>query len=228
MITQLPDIAAVIFDMDGLLFDTERLAVEGWQRAGRAFGLPITAELVLRTVGRNTDDTRQILEQALGAQIDFPGLRQIRVQYAEDYVTRHGVPVKEGVCEILDVLTTCGMKCAVATSTERIHAEKLLAHANLLDQFDAIICGNDVTHSKPAPDIFLRAAAQLGVKPKQCAVLEDSASGIQAAANAGMLPWLVPDLVSPSAETLQLAAGVFVDLHEAAADVSNFLRNRTG
>jgi len=213
-------IEAVILDMDGLMFDTERLAVEGWRMAGGEFGIEMPYDLVLSTVGTNTADTREILERGLGRKIPFDEMRARRFVYLWDVIDREGVPVKKGLGGLLDLLEGRSVPAAVATSTERGKTEKLLRMSGLYDRFQVLVCGDEVARGKPAPDIFLAAAAGLDVQPGRCVVLEDSASGIRAAHAAGMIPLLVPDLREPPGEVVALARGVFASLDEAAAYLS--------
>ena len=214
---------AVIFDMDGLMFDTERIAVEAWQQAGRVSGYDIPEALIIQTVGRNAHDTQILFEQALEPPFNFHRVRALRLKYAADIIAQRGVPVKNGLCELLDVLATNGIVKAIATSTERLRAETLLTHANLREQFEVLICGDEVQHGKPAPDIFLRAAQRLQAMPQQCFVLEDSESGIQAAVNAKMRPIMIPDLKPPSQEILASVEHIFPSLRETAGYFAKML-----
>lgn len=204
----------VIFDMDGLMFDTERIAVDAWRHAGRQLGVEISPELVIETIGLNRKDTEATLLRRLGSGFPIEEARRLRVQYADETVTQNGVPVKEGLSALLDALDKAGVMKAVATSTERTRALKLLTFAGVLSRFDAVVCGDEVEHGKPHPDIFLVAAAKLGVSPADCMVLEDSESGLTAAHRAGMRPVLVPDLKAPSEDALALAFRVFRSLTE--------------
>jgi HAD superfamily hydrolase (TIGR01509 family) len=150
------------------------------------------------------------------AWVGFPigEARRLRIQHTEETVARNGVPIKEGLGELLDLLDRSGVMKAVATSTERTRALSLLTLAGVLNRFDAVVCGDEVERGKPHPDIFLAAAAKLGRSPIDCMVLEDSESGLTAAHRAGMRPVLVPDLKAPSQEALALAFRVFPTLTE--------------
>jgi HAD superfamily hydrolase (TIGR01509 family) len=206
----------VIFDMDGLMFDTERIAVEAWRRAGRQFGVEISPELFIETVGLNRQDAQAVLLSHLGDAFPYREARQLRNQYVEEAIEQGGVPVKEGLYALMDVLEGAGLLKAVATSTERVRALKLLKLANVQDRFDAIVCGDEVAKGKPCPDIFQTAARLLGCEAAQCMVLEDSGSGLMAAHRAGMLPVLIPDLKMPSEEARSLAFRTFHSLSEVA------------
>lgn len=204
----------VIFDMDGLMFDTERIAVDAWRSAGEQLGFPIPPELVIETIGLNQRDTEATLLRRLGKGFPYEEARRLCIRYTEEIIARNGVPVKEGLFELMEALGSAGVPKAVATSTERARALRLLELAGVRSRFDAIVCGDEVERGKPSPDIFLAAAAKLQIDPACCVVLEDSESGLMAAHRAGMLPILVPDLKAPSAEALALAFKVFRSLTE--------------
>jgi len=209
-------ISAIIFDMDGLMFDTERLAIRAWQQAGKEHGFELPEPLILECVGRPVQSTQAHLETVLGPGFDFNTVRRRRVEIAEEVFARDGVPIKEGLYELLDLLNNQPIGKAVATSTERSRAESMLRRATVFDHFDVVVCGDEVEHGKPAPDIFLLAAERLGAEPTQCIVLEDSDPGIQAAAAAGMIPILVPDIRPPSTESLKIAFNTFENLNHVA------------
>jgi HAD superfamily hydrolase (TIGR01509 family) len=211
------DLAAVILDMDGLMFDTERIAVDAWMRAGADCGCPIPESVIVETVGLDARSARSYLERALGPSFDYDRVRPLRLRYGAETIERQGVPVKPGLAELLDVLANRGVPRAVATSTDRARTESLLSKAHLMDQFDVVVCGDEVEHGKPAPEIFLRAAERLHASPPRCVVLEDSEMGIRAASNAGMRAFLVPDLKTPGPQTVALADRVFPSLHGVAS-----------
>ncbi len=213
-------LSAVIFDMDGLMLDTERIAVDAWMRAGADCGCEIPLSVVVETVGRDVRSARAYFEQVLGPSFDYDRVRPLRLRYAAEAIERHGVPVKDGLAELLDVLAGRGVLRAVATSTERSRAEALLSGAQLSQQFDVVVCGDEVKHGKPAPDIFLLAAERLRVSPSRCLVLEDSDMGILAATNAQMRAFLIPDIKAPSPETVALADRVFPNLRAVASCLS--------
>ena len=213
----------VIFDMDGLMFDTERIAVDAWRHAGERLGLTIPAELIIETIGLNRKDTEAVLLRRLGDGFQYEEANRLRLQYAEEAVARDGVPVTEGLEELLDALDSAGIRKAVATSTERARALNLLALAGVLNRFDAVVCGDEVARGKPFPDIFLAAATKLGCNPSDCMVLEDSEAGLTAAHRAGMTPVLIPDLKAPSRGALALAFRTFRSLTEVRRFLSDEL-----
>ena len=138
----------------------------------------------------------------------------------EEYIKKNGVPIKEGVNELIDYLKENDYKIALATSSDREKAEYLLELVKIKDKFDYIICGNDIVNSKPNPEIFLKAAENLKVEPKECIVIEDSKFGVKAAVNAGMKAINVPDMKMPDSEVKSMAFKIFNNLLEVKEYIS--------
>jgi len=210
---------AAIFDMDGLMFDTERLDLRMWQEAASAFGYSLPGALILESVGRTREDTETLFMQAMGPDFDYHAVRNLRIQRKFELFRKEGVPVKSGLFELLDTLDSLKMKKAVATSTERSQTERMLVLANVYSRFDAVVCGDEIARGKPEPDIFLEAAEKLNSAPEKCIVLEDSFSGIKAAAAAGMDAVMIPDILQPTDEIRRAAYMVCGDLGEAAEQI---------
>jgi HAD superfamily hydrolase (TIGR01509 family) len=208
---------AVIFDMDGLMLDTERPAMLAFKRAGEDVGQPISDDLYMSTLGRNARDTEAILAAWFGAAFSYPALRARYLVHSQAHFEKHGVQVKPGLLDLLGLLETHRVPKAVATSTARERALRRLESAGILDRFSDIVCGDEIEHGKPAPGIFLKAAERLGADPADCYVLEDAEAGIRAAHAAGMMPILIPDIKQPSSEVAGLAAKSFPSLVEAKA-----------
>lgn len=187
----------IIFDMDGLMFDTEKISYKAWREAALLYNFTIDAELFKKTIGTNLARTHQIYYDHFGCDFPFDAIKEERVRLSNDWIEAEGVPVKEGLYELLEYLKTTSYKLAVATSTSRTRAVKLLKLAGVYNCFDYVLCGDEVTHSKPDPEIFLKTAHQLQCKPDQCLVLEDSILGITAARHAGMYTIMVPDVIMP-------------------------------
>lgn len=186
---------AIIFDMDGLMFDTERLALESYKKAGEEYGYSIDFNIISKAIGRNTNDTKSIMTEEFGPEFPFDNIRKRRLKYTRNEICNNGVPIKKGLLELLDYSKEKGVYLAVATSTDRKHAEELLKDAKVIDYFDVIVCGDDIKRGKPEPDIYLKASEKLSIKPSECIVLEDSENGIKAAFAANMMPIFVPDLI---------------------------------
>ncbi len=191
---------AVVFDMDGILFDTERLFMAGWQMAGKAQGMEISEELLFQILGTNAAETRAIMQQGMGDAFDYDRALEDTNSHAKAYMSRWGIPVKIGLYELLDDLDKKGYATAVATSSARPRMEYSLKDAGIMERFDVLISGDMIARGKPEPDIFLRACQELGVAPEDSFVLEDSKRGILASYRAGAKTIMVPDLLPPTQE----------------------------
>ncbi|MCT4688099.1 HAD family hydrolase [Vallitalea sp.] len=191
-------IQGIIFDMDGLMLDTESIALDSWERAGKEFGYKISRELMIKAVGRTLVDTRKLLVKNLGNDFPFEEVRKVRIDYTKEYMSLNGVPIKEGLIEFLKYCKSIKVPTAVATSTNRSDALELLKKTNIVDYFNTIVCGDEIEKGKPEPDIFLMASKKLGINPEKCIVLEDSENGILAASRANMIPIWIPDIITES------------------------------
>lgn len=206
----------VIFDMDGTMLDTEPVSRDAMIHAGKELGVEIRREVAESLMGKNMTLCRQILRENYGEGFDLDRALQIHKDYVMDYYTKNGVPTKKGIYEILDKLDSLGIKKAVATSTGKQAAMWKLANAKIATRFDQIIGGDEVENSKPAPDIFLKAAIECKVQQKDCIIIEDTEAGIQAA-NAARIPVIVvPDIAPLSEEIRAKAYKICTDLHEVA------------
>ena len=193
---------AVVFDMDGLMLDTERMAPRCWSEAAAALGVTFDTDLILAMIGRNARDSRQFVLDHYGDDYPIDALMlESRVQF-DAIVEREGIAMKPGLHALLEWLEMQRIPRAVATSTHRDRAELHLERCALLSRFHALVGGDEVANGKPAPDIFLLAAARLDVDTADCVVLEDSEHGIRGALAAGMIPIMVPDLLAPSEDLL--------------------------
>lgn len=220
---RLRPVRAVIFDMDGVILDSQGLASRAWARAVQSLGYQLPDELNLELLGRNIPDSDAILRDRLGAEFPVDAARRAaRVVFAE-LTGANGVPLKPGVGPLLDFLDEKRLKKAVATSTPRETCVRHLTRSQLLQRFDEIVCGDEVPVGKPAPDIFLQAARLLWVDPASCVVLEDSFAGIRAAHAAGMIPIMVPDLKQPDDEIRAISPRVAPDLDGAQSVIADLL-----
>ncbi len=215
--SQQATIAAILFDMDGLMLDTERLLYAAWQRAMADFGYEASEEVFLASVGTTVASTNQLLRAAYGPDFPLEDTNGRTGDYVWQEVDTRGAPLKPGLLALLDFLEARGSPKAVASSSERATIDRLLGSVGLLERFAVTVAGDEVAHGKPAPDIFLLAASRLGVEPGRCLVLEDSEPGARAAHAAGMAVIIVPDLKPPSDETARLAEAVLPDLHAVRA-----------
>nr|QGT51109.1 hydrolase [uncultured Firmicutes bacterium] len=193
-------IQGVIFDMDGLMFDTEAAMLRGWLKAGEVMHYDIREELVLSVMGLVEEKIRQTFMEQLGADFPYEKVRDFQMSCVDEEMDMQGVPVKKGLFELLEYLKESGIKTAVATSTARSRAEKLLTLSGAMPYFDSVICGDMVRCGKPDPDIYLQSAKALGLAPQDCIGLEDSRNGIFAVYNAGMKAVMIPDLIQPDEE----------------------------
>ena len=207
--------AGVIFDVDGLMLDTESPVIAFWAQAGKLSGWDISPEVVLRTIGIDANSTREIFLREYGS--DFP-YERIRNEFSRLYYEEFekGVAHKSGLVFLLDHLSFLGIPLAVATSARREAAAWKLRKAGILDRFAALACGDEIRNGKPAPDIFLLAAERLGQKPSNCVGFEDSPAGLQGLHAAGILSVFVKDLADPPPEILATVWRCCVDLGEAA------------
>lgn len=199
------NVKLVIFDMDGLMFDTERLAVDSWVSIGKERGFDIKKEYILETIGLNDFDSAVVLKKHMGQEFPYEKISEYWHEYLTNLLEQGKVPEKQGLKELLDYIDEKGLKKAVATSTARARAERLLSNAEVLHRFDTIICGDEITKGKPEPEIFLTACSKLNISPKDAIVLEDSEMGLLAASRAGIRCILIPDLKQPSKENEALA-----------------------
>lgn len=208
-------IKGAVFDMDGLMFDTEKLVYQAWQRVMDSNGYDYDFEIYKKTVGRRTAETRKFYEELYGGEFDYQRLRSEANVFFRDDIETNGVPLKKGLVNILEYLKNHNMKIALATSTSSTTAMGLLEKANVKQYFDSFVCGNMVKNGKPHPEVFLTAAKELCLKPESCIALEDSINGIKSAYNAGMKPLMVPDLLEPTEEIKPMLFALCKDLDEA-------------
>lgn len=187
--------AAVVFDLDGLMIDSERLDRLGWYAVAAKRGFVMTDDLHGLTIGRREADVAAEFKSVFGPHFDFAAAAGEVRAWREAYVARHGMPQKSGLTEMLDHLDTACIPYGVATSTAREPALKSMG--SLADRMHAAVFGEDVVVGKPAPDVYLLAAQRLAVAPNRCLALEDSLPGVAAAEAAGMTVIMIPDLVVP-------------------------------
>lgn len=205
---------AVVFDMDGVLFDTERLCMDGWKHVAMEQGIEGMEEVSMQCIGRNAQDTRAYVKEKMGQDFPYDDFKEQVSEWFWKEIERKGLPMKPGVRELLQLLQEKGFSIGLASSTKRESVLSHLKQAQLEDFFSVIVTGDMVTHSKPRPDIYLLACEKLGVSPGEAYAIEDSPNGIRSAYSAGMKPVMVPDLIAPDDEMKSLSFMICKDLPE--------------
>ena len=197
-------IRGILFDMDGLVLDSEILYTRFWREAAHSLGYPMTVEqsLGMRSLGK--DRGQPYLESLFGPGIDYTTLRNKRIELMDAYVESHGISPKPGIFELLDYMEEHGIAAAITSSSPMESIRKHLSAVNLLHRFQKLCSGHDIPNTKPAPDIYLLGAKELGLDPRECLALEDSPTGILSAYRAGCLPVMIPDLDQPGEDTRKL------------------------
>ena len=206
---------AAIFDMDGLLLDTERVCMKVFQQACDEVQVPFDQTTYLSIIGRNAAGIEHILRNHYGEH--YPAVHHAWRERYNAIVLHQAIPVKDGVIELLDWLKANNIPAAVATSTKKEVAGIKLKLAQLDHYFDHVTTGCEVEHGKPAPDIYLLAAERLGIAPQHCLAFEDSNNGVRAAVSAKMITFQIPDLTEPDADILALGHHVSPSLHQVLA-----------
>lgn len=188
-------IHGVIFDMDGVMIDSERQSNEGWLWAAKQLGVEMPMWLIDSFKGAPSTLSCQFFDDYYKGKIDYWETRKLRTQRVYEIRETEGIPIKKGLFTLLDYIREKGIRCAVATSTRRESAEKTLHTIGAWEYLDTVVYGDSVAHGKPEPDIFLMAAQEIGVQPSECIVIEDSINGIKAGYAAGMKVVHVPDTI---------------------------------
>jgi len=213
--------AAVIFDMDGLMLDSERAILDALRAAATDHGADVDPDWWLCLIGHTEDVCRARLGDKIGGEAADALLEDGHARYVA--IAEAGVPHRPGIVALLELLAAHGVPRAVATSTRSPLAQRKLAAAGLLAHFDVVCTSSDVASAKPAPDVYLLAAERLGVAPSQCLVLEDSPTGVRAALAAGMTAIQVPDLLAPDDTVRALGHRIVESLDVAQGLISPWL-----
>jgi len=197
-------IRGILFDMDGLVLDSEALYTRFWREAANTLGFPMTVEQSwgMRSLGKKLG--QPYLEILFGPTVDYTTLRCKRIELMDAYVAEYGIAPKPGIYELLDYMEANGIAAAIASSSPMEFIEQHLSAVNLLHRFQKLCSGHAIPNGKPAPDIYLLAAKELGLQPEECLALEDSPTGILSAYRAGCLPVMIPDLDQPNDDTKKL------------------------
>ena len=182
----------VIFDMDGLMFDTEKVFIMAWDYAGEKMGIGKAGYMVYKTLGMNIVSSYNVWKEEFGDRYNQEELRKYTKDFLQNYYSGNKVPVKKGLYNLLSYLKDAG----------------------IYDYFTGIVCGDMVQNSKPNPEIYLKACELLGANPAECYALEDSKNGLLSAYKAGCKTIMIPDLWQPDDEILSIIAGKYEDLDE--------------
>lgn len=207
---------AVVFDMDGVIFDSEKLYRKHWLITASEYGIPedVMLELCDLIAGATKENNERLMKSRFGQDFDYMAFREITLKRMDEEVQRDGVEMKPGVLELFDYLKANDYKIGLATSTQQDRAERNLKRAGLYEKFDAIIYGSMVSRGKPFPDIYEKACEELQVCPDEAIGIEDSINGVISSAKAGLHTIMVVDLVQPTEETRELAEHVFDSLFD--------------
>ncbi|MEQ8154241.1 MAG: HAD family phosphatase [Clostridiaceae bacterium] len=214
------NIELVIFDMDGLMFDTEVVSERAWYEAAKIHGYEVKRELFLSFIGMNVKSIGEKFKSVYGEEFPFEDVNRYHKGRMDSLLEEEGLRNKKGLIELLDYLDEKKIRKAVATSTSRERATRLLSEGSVLERFDAVICGDEVKKGKPDPEIFLKACSKLGVNTENAVVLEDSERGLLAASAGNIKCIVIPDLGKPSEENKGLAYSIEDSLY----DVINLIK----
>lgn len=204
-------IKSIVFDMDGVIFDTERACIDAWKVVAEKHNISNIEEVCIACIGTNSNETRRIVLKNYGE--DFP-YDEYSLEMSSEFkkIFAKGIPVKKGAKELLSFLKENQVKMSIASSTKTATVIKELTEAGLVDYFDIIVGGDQVSRSKPNPDIFLAACEKLLAIPEKTYGIEDSFNGMRALKAAGMRPIMVPDIIKPDDEMKNIACTIREDL----------------
>ena len=216
-------ISGVVFDMDGLMFDTEALIKRTWDLVGPCMGYEALGHNIYHTLGMNAARRKGYFQDTYGE--DFP-FEEFTERYRKEYyiyIEEHGVPIKEGLFEVLHWMKEKGLKLALATGSSEQNATMLLKNSGCYAFFDYMIFGSMITNSKPNPEIFQKACQGLGIPCEEAVALEDSPNGLVAAVDAGLMTIMIPDLLESAGEVEEKLAAKL----DSLLAVPNFLEKNT-
>lgn len=207
-------IKGVIFDMDGVLIDSEKIYLRFWREACAAFGFSLSEEQGLSLRSNSPETAVPKFKEWFGEGADYMQIRERRRKIMANYIDLHGVKLKDGAAELIEYLKNQKIKIALATASPIKRAEYYLTPHGLFDKFDAVTDGTMVRHSKPSPEIYIRSANALKLPPSECIAVEDSPIGIHSAHDAGCITVMIPDLTPPEDKLMPLIDYVFDSLAE--------------
>lgn len=218
---QLANVRGVIFDMDGLLLDTERLFKKAYQRSAARHGIVLEDEIYDQMIGLRSDASQRVLREQLGPTAPSAAIIEGARHYYYMQIEEEGIPLRPGVPEMFEYIESLGFPMAVATSTHHELAMIKLRSVGLLDRVVGIVSGDQVEHGKPEPDIYLAAAKLIDIEPENCLALEDSPPGVIAARKANCVTIMIPDLQAPNAVTRSMANFIYESLHDVVRELKN-------
>ena len=218
------NIYGAIFDMDGTMFDTERLRFQTLKQASQAMiGEAFSEEYLLQCLGLSAQSAQQLAQEKYGKDLPYLEIRTHADALEREYIRLSGVPIKKGLIQVLERLRKSGLRMAVATSSRREIAEEYLINANVYKFFDVLVCGDEVNQGKPHPEIFLKAAEQINLEAQQCLMFEDSENGIYSASDAGGITILLKDIKSPNQAMLAKADFYYENMYAYLNDLDHYL-----
>ena len=217
-------ILGILFDMDGLVLDSEILYSRFWREACGWFGYEMDYEQSLQMRALNTRLGQEKIRSFFGEGADYTAIRSKRIALMDAYIEENGVALKPGIRELLAFAKSNGIRTAITSSSPMERIRSHLGRHGLDTAFDALVSGHQVPRGKPEPDIYLRGGSVLGLKPEHCLALEDAPAGILSAYRAGCLPVMIPDLDQPDEATLPLLYGKADSLR----DIIDLINAKTG
>lgn len=207
-------VTAVIFDMDGVLIDTEKWLVKYWRQAAGEAGFEMLPEHVLNIRSLAGKYAEPYLQQIFGDEFSYQDIRKRRKELMQEHICRFGIEKKQGVDEVLDYLRANSITTAVATATDLERTKDYLTRIGIYDRLDHIVCASMVENGKPEPDIYLYACRQLGLEPEGVIAVEDSPNGVLAAVRAGLRTVMAPDLSQPDPDTAEMITAKIETLYD--------------
>lgn len=213
----------IIFDMDGLMFDTENLVFKTFRQVCKKYGYDATKEIYLRTLGVNNVAAKKIYKECLGDAFPLEKIWKESAEERKKWILEHGIPVKKGLYELIEYIKKNGLLCAIASSSSMSSIQFYLENAKLEKRFDLIVSGDMISKSKPHPDIFQKVCEKMRIEPEEAIVLEDSENGILAAHRAEISVICVPDMKYPEKEFEEKTSAVCKSLVEVKQVLSQYL-----